>query len=120
MTTTKESSTSEKVIAACPDTVGSDILKTDTERVCPEWHVIKVYFVNQAATFIPKGPYLTARHTPSSSFRNNHCEIWTRNPDRSGLPVCLITCHSGLYLNDIKLNVEMRHLTPISPLSTVP
>jgi hypothetical protein len=29
MTMTKESSTSEDVIAACPDTVGGDILKTD-------------------------------------------------------------------------------------------
>jgi hypothetical protein len=31
MNMTKESSTSEEVIADCPDTVESDILKTDTE-----------------------------------------------------------------------------------------
>lgn len=44
----------------------------------PECRVIKAYFTNQAGTFIPKGPYLRAHHTPSSSFPNNHREIWTR------------------------------------------
>jgi hypothetical protein len=47
-----------------------------------EWHVTKLDFVNQAGTFIHKGPYLTVLHIPSNSLRNYRRNICTRRDTR--------------------------------------